>query len=408
VQTEAIKERLHAQATDPNLTVSKSRATDKIRAHKRAKAAILKEMRLQPVPFKALDPADGQLHGISTPEANAWRQSVHVLLTCYREAASIANARSSHTHAWEASFSYLYQQEMEATLRDPEHAPRNPHEHAMRMAKLGVGQPQPRADRRFHVEAFWTTVDLRLAMVEMAMVWIDALSSRPSYPKENRRLWELYAAFILQTCSQDQDMTMRIAEESESHRQVVKTCLLGLRIGLETFRFNVKMMQSTPQYNETRVELADRARARAAEAKERQSEVLVRFRATERTNRASDEDWLNVSFIEPGKLIIEEWEKLERSIRMDTFYEPVSLKEMCDVVKALGFSHTGHFYKCPNGHTFTIGECGGAMERSICPECGAAIGGSSHNLLSTNRPDDDFEKIAREHGAQRSPWAWGV
>eukprot|EP00899_Mesostigma_viride_P021368 jgi/Mesvir1/29232/Mv11413-RA.1 len=34
-----------------------------------------------------------------------------------------------------------------------------------------------------------------------------------------------------------------------------------------------------------------------------------------------------------------------------------------------------HWYRCPRGHPFFIGDCGGAMEHAICPECGAQIGG---------------------------------
>lgn len=50
------------------------------------------------------------------------------------------------------------------------------------------------------------------------------------------------------------------------------------------------------------------------------------------------------------------------------------------------FSETkkGHWYKCPNGHIYAIGECGGAMERAKCPECRADIGGASHQLAQGN------------------------
>jgi hypothetical protein len=32
-------------------------------------------------------------------------------------------------------------------------------------------------------------------------------------------------------------------------------------------------------------------------------------------------------------------------------------------------------FECPNGHYYVIGECGGAMEKSKCPECKEEIGG---------------------------------
>lgn len=53
------------------------------------------------------------------------------------------------------------------------------------------------------------------------------------------------------------------------------------------------------------------------------------------------------------------------------------------VLKAMAFK-IGHWYKCPNGHVYAIGDCGGAMEESKCPECGAAIGGESHRLIGDN------------------------
>lgn len=53
------------------------------------------------------------------------------------------------------------------------------------------------------------------------------------------------------------------------------------------------------------------------------------------------------------------------------------------VHRVMGFAK-GHWFKCPNGHIYCIGECGGAMEVSICPECKEKIGGTSHSLLQGN------------------------
>lgn len=37
--------------------------------------------------------------------------------------------------------------------------------------------------------------------------------------------------------------------------------------------------------------------------------------------------------------------------------------EKKEIVKAIGL-RPGHWYKCPNGHPYAIGECGGANEES--------------------------------------------
>lgn len=54
------------------------------------------------------------------------------------------------------------------------------------------------------------------------------------------------------------------------------------------------------------------------------------------------------------------------------------------ISKALGLS-AGQWFRCPEGHMYAIGECGGAMQRSRCPECGAVIGGEQHAVVKTNQ-----------------------
>ena len=67
--------------------------------------------------------------------------------------------------------------------------------------------------------------------------------------------------------------------------------------------------------------------------------------------------------------------------------------EIKEVLKAMNVVHgydygggwSSHWYECPNGHPYFIGECGRAMEQGNCIECEAQVGGGDHQLLSTNR-----------------------
>lgn len=61
----------------------------------------------------------------------------------------------------------------------------------------------------------------------------------------------------------------------------------------------------------------------------------------------------------------------------------ISINEQKMILKAMGFQK-GHWYKCPNGHYYCIGECGGAMQKSVCPDCKAEIGGGNHSLVAGN------------------------
>ncbi|KAJ8358613.1 hypothetical protein SKAU_G00151380, partial [Synaphobranchus kaupii] len=73
-------------------------------------------------------------------------------------------------------------------------------------------------------------------------------------------------------------------------------------------------------------------------------------------------------------------------------------KERVMIVRAIGL-RKGHWYKCPNGHVYAIGDCGGADQRGTCPECNVAIGGVNHDLASGNQVATEMD------GAQHAAWS---
>ncbi|KFV02581.1 NFX1-type zinc finger-containing protein 1, partial [Tauraco erythrolophus] len=76
----------------------------------------------------------------------------------------------------------------------------------------------------------------------------------------------------------------------------------------------------------------------------------------------------------------------------------ISEAEKVQIVSAIGCPR-GHWFKCRNGHIYVIGDCGGAMERSRCPECHAVIGGTNHALDSTNSLAPEMD------GATHAAWS---
>ncbi|XP_062603583.1 NFX1-type zinc finger-containing protein 1-like [Saccostrea cucullata] len=77
----------------------------------------------------------------------------------------------------------------------------------------------------------------------------------------------------------------------------------------------------------------------------------------------------------------------------------ISDKEKAMILKAFNFSKKGHWYKCKNGHIYAIGDCGGAMVESKCPECDETIGGSRHQLRGDNEVAGEMD------GAAFSAWS---
>ena len=77
---------------------------------------------------------------------------------------------------------------------------------------------------------------------------------------------------------------------------------------------------------------------------------------------------------------------------------PLTQEEKKQIVEAMSLSQ-GHWFKCPKGHVYAIGECGGAMERSRCNECGAVIGGANHRLEEGNDLAPEMD------GARHAAWS---
>lgn len=87
----------------------------------------------------------------------------------------------------------------------------------------------------------------------------------------------------------------------------------------------------------------------------------------------------------------------EKMLNGSTFYATVTNEERIAVIRAMTreLTGTGHWYYCQNGHPFTIGECGGAMQLATCPECGAPVGGQNHQAVPGVRHASDLEEALR-------------
>lgn len=87
----------------------------------------------------------------------------------------------------------------------------------------------------------------------------------------------------------------------------------------------------------------------------------------------------------------------EMMLKSGTFFSAVTGEERMAVIAAMAreLRGTGHWYYCENGHPFTIGECGGAVQLASCPECGARVGGQGHQTVEGVTRADDLEQQLR-------------
>lgn len=146
-------------------------------------------------------------------------------------------------------------------------------------------------------------------------------------------------------------------------------------------------LQSELQRLKYLVNLLTRCKMAKEKAKEVSQEVLSVRQILEKTCKFTEED---------EQLVKKMMEALKASLPCSGL--GISEEERMQIVKAIGFPQ-GHWFKCPNGHIYVITECGGATERSTCPECKEVIGGINHTLESSNQLASEMD------GAQHPAWS---
>ncbi|KAL5536591.1 hypothetical protein ACEPAF_413 [Sanghuangporus sanghuang] len=385
------------------------RSEDEIKSEEKSRSKILNSEKELPVPWNALEPGK-HCHGLKPDVMKQWSKEVWVVKGIYERTLKVASARSAHMKAWDSAFSSLYRQEIESAVQEPTTAPRHPAEHAMRVARMKVGMSKPLADKRFVVEAFWLTIDIRILLVNVAQVWLT-LTPRHLYPERFsffKEAWSSFISFVLETCRRDARIALRIAQASQSRKQVLRSKVLTFSIELEILKLNFRLFRDAVSTALIQDELIKLVQAQLEKLELSVNEEDARHREYSGTGMA-DADFKQV-FLDPMNIIRKDLAGVEESIRLGSLYTPLTDEEKQQIVAGLmaniDFAYSGHFYQCSNGHPFVIGDCGGAMQTTRCPECYELIGGSNHSLVSGNRANAELESIARANGARQNPWPW--
>ena len=411
-----------------------------------------------PLPSKLLDMEGMQkVHGIGLEEARAWYKIIKPIVQIYRRVLKIAVMRGAHVKAYEAAFATLFRLELRAIADDIESGPDAPESLAFDNVKQKIGQPHPKADVRFQIEAYFLSLEIRALIAQLAQARVEALPLTSTATDADvdivhcRGKWASFVTFLYQSCVKDAEKAIVLATESSAFRQVARASVHKLRFSFELFRWGTMVQRS-----EMSRMLDDPSARKKLSENVGNYKVLLRqgFDLIQRTYLQSrptlstladlkeERKWLAENCIKKVDAWEKECDKLEHSIMNGVLYQPVLTQELEDIVRSFGFctfdlplllmrlnitrtAHRGHFYNCQNGHTFVITEvcgillliqfrliiigfsqCGGAMESARCPECKTPIGGSSHLINSSNTRNMELERIAREQGSADSPWSW--
>ena len=74
------------------------------------------------------------------------------------------------------------------------------------------------------------------------------------------------------------------------------------------------------------------------------------------------------------------WKELTSQLEKTMTGLGISEVEKRQVVAAMGEAK-GHWYSCPNGHVYNIGDCGGATVEANCPDCNARLANSACSVF---------------------------
>jgi hypothetical protein len=287
-------------------------------------------------------------HGFSGEEGKAWNKIVRDLLKLYKKVADVARTRGPHVQAYDAALATLYRLELAAIASDPERACDKPEPLAIKEVNKKIGQPPHKADTRFQVEGFLLSLELRYTLAEIARSRIEGLDtvSRDENVTWHARLWRSYVSFIYESCIRDAEKALTIAYKSTASRLAARAGVCILRGKLELFRFEIlterTLLAREGLFNGVRrKELSSKAQqeanATAAQVKTLEVTYLRSRPASNMAELKAERAWFAQNCRERGDKYVAEYSALATHLLTETGYEPLSLQEKEDIVKAFGF-----------------------------------------------------------------------
>ncbi|KAL1748207.1 hypothetical protein HDZ31DRAFT_30258 [Schizophyllum fasciatum] len=377
--------------------------------------ALVRTSEDEPTPPVLLDATKER--GFGDTESREWRKIVKPLTDAYRKVTTVAVMKGPHVQTYQAALATLYRLELEGIRHAGTSS--TPEPDAMRCVDKLIGQPPRKADMRFQVDAFLYSIEVRLRIAHIARVRCETIKNvvtTDSQENGHRRVWVRYIELLYESCYMDATAALDIANQSYASRQAVRCIVLTLRVSMEMFRFQVvvrrdHLRRECRYHGAVRQQLVDDIRTQEAAVRSTILSTEHKYLAVRpianSQERARELAWFAQNGHSKANKYIAEYTKLAKHIEKDAAYAPLSTSEMEDVVRALSFGYRGHFYNCENGHTFVITECGGATQEARCPECNCPIGGTGHQLHSSNTRAMEYENIAREQGGLDPHWEWG-
>ncbi|CAB4399021.1 unnamed protein product [Rhizophagus irregularis] len=320
-------------------------------------------------------------HGFSKAINKIWVNHVKILLSCYQKLTSIIhNTKMAPYKKVEAAVSSLYQakssgssslastsldsaiSETQLTFQET-------------FSQMGISIPQ--IDQKIYLDVFFEIINIQkilyhevLFIIENVVLFIFAETN-----KNCKKLWKIFAD-NLQLSIQDHLCTIRQIAESTHHIRHYLSANVEL---IELHANMLKLQLKCPPNGIVDNKLQTCTMEKCEDIKKFIIN-MIKY-CTDNDIKKEFKDYILKRLSDLQKKFDEIKTYAEDVSKTITFEEELEIRR----VMQTEFKSSGHWYDCPNGHPYTIGECGRAWEKSVCPECNAEIGGESHKLSAGNR-----------------------
>ncbi|GAA5879581.1 hypothetical protein JCM16303_003260 [Sporobolomyces ruberrimus] len=270
---------------------------------------------------------------------------------------------------------------------------------ALEFAHTAAGIAPPTVDLKLHLQHVWLSLDIRFAMADVAAELAESLWRHSPAKNANHQALVNLATFVYKAARRDVELTIEAAHNRKYGRLEIEGHLHLLRVRFEASKFS------------SHAQLSYGFAARPAVVRAVESDLQQALFAFDEAIRAfpsesSDNSrWLDDNILPNREKNCDQWNSVLRYARGETVYTPVTDEERRMVIQSQGFAASGHC--CPNGHTYAIGDCGGADSQGRCPECGAVIGGHGHRVAEGNHHDDRMIRLAEAEVGARAYFPWG-
>ena len=306
----------------------------------------------EPLPAVMLKELKGR-HGFSKKEADRWKKITKEINRVYDGIVDVASARSAHVKAYEAAMTTLFKLEMEVIARDPSKAGgKTQHEAAFDAVNAKIGQPPHKADRKYHIEAFLLSIELRLMLAQIGSARVAELpltSNEPDHHR-HRQIWTTFVGFLYESCIEDCAKAISLATSCSALRQEARISMVNLRCNFEKFQFDALGQRRKIQISDKSGEVQQRMRASLGTLVSHQrtvaQEALLQIRTRYLQNRPvnsrkeMDEEvlWFRENCSTRAEKVFDAYKDLlEQVLKTDVFYQSVSTREKQDIFKAFNF-----------------------------------------------------------------------